>query len=63
MPKKRLDVNWEREVRTEDFKPALNITYISRGLDPCLTCKTFQLKCGSKLGIPDKNFTDQMDSK
>jgi hypothetical protein len=23
MPKKRLNVNWEREVRTEDFKPAL----------------------------------------
>ncbi|HOK58874.1 MAG TPA: hypothetical protein PK659_07340 [Methanothrix sp.] len=23
MPKKRLDVNWKREVRTEDFKPAL----------------------------------------
>jgi hypothetical protein len=23
MPKKRLDVNWEREVRTEDFRPAL----------------------------------------
>lgn len=23
MPKKRLDVNWEREARTEDFRPAL----------------------------------------
>jgi hypothetical protein len=23
MPKKRLDVNWGREVKTEDFKPAL----------------------------------------
>jgi site-specific recombinase XerD len=23
MPKKRLDVNWNREVRTEDFKPTL----------------------------------------
>jgi hypothetical protein len=23
MPKKRLDVNWNREVRTEDFNPAL----------------------------------------
>jgi hypothetical protein len=23
MPKKRLDVNWEREVKTEDFEPAL----------------------------------------
>ncbi|MDH7597447.1 MAG: phage integrase N-terminal SAM-like domain-containing protein [Methanothrix sp.] len=23
MPKKRLDVNWKREVHTEDFKPAL----------------------------------------
>jgi hypothetical protein len=23
MPKKGLDVNWERKARTEDFKPAL----------------------------------------
>ena len=25
MHKKRLDLNWNREVRTEDFKPALNL--------------------------------------
>jgi hypothetical protein len=31
MPKKRLNVNWDREVRTEDFKPALK--HYNRYLD------------------------------